>query len=117
MILEEIEISLTQDLTPPIKPSVYPVIKSFALVVVDLLLSMILLALLPTPSVGLLGPDDPPTGLLGLSPLEADKKAERAGLCGRLGGRLAGQNPFSSLLSSWPVVVQLLRMLSRRSWT
>ena len=36
-----------------------------------------------------------------------------AGLC----GRLAGQNCFSSRLSSCPVVVQLVMMLSRRSCT
>jgi hypothetical protein len=37
----------------------------------------------------------------------------RAGLC----GRDEGQNWRNSRLSSWPVVAQLLRMLSRRSWT
>lgn len=37
----------------------------------------------------------------------------RAGLC----GRLVGQNCFSSRLSSWPVVAQLLVILSRRSCT
>lgn len=41
----------------------------------------------------------------------------RAGLAGRLGGRLAGQNCRSSRLSSWPVEDQLVVIFSRRSWT
>lgn len=78
----------TQDLTPPINPSVYPVTKSFTFPVVR------------SPSDGLLAVE------------AGSKKAARAGLC----GRLAGQYWRSSLLSSWPVVDQLVRMLSLSSW-
>lgn len=78
----------TQDLTPPINPSVYPVTKSLTFPVVR----------------------SPRDGLLALE--AGSKKAARAGLC----GRLAGQYWRSSLLSSWPVVDQLVRMLSLSSW-
>lgn len=86
---------------------VYPVIKSFA----------------GLPSApGDLGPRVDGERLDGISPL-AEAPAEelfaavfsmgRAGLW----GLLEGQNPRSSLPSSCPVVDQLVRMLSRNSWT
>lgn len=52
-----------------------------------------------------------PPGTVGDRTLSA--LLNRAGLC----GRLVGQNCFSSRLSSWPVVVQLFVMFSRRSCT
>lgn len=47
------EVELTQDRTPPISPSVYPVTKSFTLLVV-------LSPAVATPEVGLLGNGNPP---------------------------------------------------------
>ncbi|OZA86380.1 MAG: hypothetical protein B7X76_05230 [Azorhizobium sp. 39-67-5] len=51
--------------------------------------------------------------MVGERALSLPWELKRAGLC----GRLVGQNCLSSRLSSWPVVVQLVMMLSRRSWT
>ncbi len=63
----------------------------------------------------------PEGGLVGRSlALRYELDGEVSWMDGRgagLWGRLEGQNWRSSLLSSWPVVVQLARMLSRRSWT
>jgi hypothetical protein len=109
----------THERTPPISPSVYPVTKSFEVLVARS-------PAVATPVGGLLGngnaPPAGPNGLLGgMSPPftlvvePAPAPANRAGL--GLCGREVGQYWRSSRLSSWPVVVQLVRMLSRRSWT
>lgn len=96
---------LTQDLTPPISPIVYPVMKSFVV--------------LPS-APGDLGPRFNIEALDGRSPLAEVPLKEllpvRPGRAG-LWGLLVGQNPRSSLPSSCPVVDQLVRMLSRSSWT
>lgn len=98
---------LTQDLTPPISPMVYPVMKSFA-------------GLPSTP--GDLGPRVDAEELDSISPLAEALTEEllaavfSMGLAG-LWGLLEGQKPRSSLPSSCPVVDQLVRILSRNSWT
>jgi hypothetical protein len=98
-----LDAQLTHDRTPPINPRLYPVAKSLA-----------------EPGLSPLGISrrrlrcDSAEGLVRGPPLAVSSKlAERAGLP----GRLACQNCLSSLPSSWPVVVQFVRIASLISVT
>lgn len=97
---------LTHERTPPTRPSAYPVIKSFDV-----------------------GAGVPPGVVGGMSTLSLERFPAAAALRSPFWmyevraagagdwGREAGQYWRSSRESSWPVVDQFVRMLSRSSWT
>ena len=104
VIIAKKEEEHTQLLTPPIKPRLYPAAKSL----------LALAAAADEPGLSI----RPGTSSLD-NLFNGVDEAPGAGLDGRRGvnAPLFAQNCFSSFDSSWPVVVQLLRMESRSSVT